>query len=1346
MANKYISEKRKELIDFINEQIVGPGSYLGRYGIDGYTKGEVIDTTPGNVYCSAILFPKKDSSLRDASASTVSATPAPADDAVPMDQDADGNETETVDDAETEEASRDINLRFPQTFGLSCCLDKDIVNHNDLKIKLSGRYYRKLTDLSKLYVNVDNCDQPVVKSFLTKSYTIKAGTFSISSFFKLIGDKLYLDRPNKTLHGDIKQLLDEANKSLCSSIRATDLLWRGSHEIFLETYKEKLYESRFTKASHSVTERDDAKVRIEEIEKAERVISYFYDLLSALDSKGYGFWYAEDFSEEIDLKNIDLNLGTKTKLIYSPKDEEKGSDLKDCVSYSFPKLSKDDNGGLASMSVWIQLTKDNRDSSNDKIYLKVMAENTSDPMKETIKSQYSIVNESVNARSFFGVKIEVESNHLQPYRTFSRSSGSDKEANALNYLYRKIEDYGTGHICSVDWDAEGEIKKVWTDFIPEYDVPDVDTVPQKVSFDKGVYKLESRVKDTKYLEFKTLSTLSNETDKDILDGLHSFIDAYKDWIDEQVDAVYTTEANEVRLNCMADYERMAKNLALLNDSKNMLAFRLMNTAMFMQLWHSQADNQSILQTACRGKREIPEDFYKGLSSEVRKGYGPAAWRSFQLAFIILNMDGIIQRDDDPTWEQRNKVVDLVWFPTGGGKTEAYLGIIAFCVITRRLTASRKNTFGGGTTAIMRYTLRLLATQQFQRAMRLILALDSIRKWGSYNIGNDEPISIGLFVGNDSLPNKMDGDDGLIHEAEDKWMAGQDSKIPLDKHCCPWCGGELEWKGVRVGKSIEYKFRCTKSFCFNGGLPVLLCDELVYKTPPTLLFGTVDKFAMIAHNVDDKSTKKDSRRLFQLNGMSPDLIIQDELHLLSGPLGSAVGLFECAIEQLCERYITTKDNNVIRIIPKVVSSTATTRNTEMQIAALYGRKVNVFPKNGINYDDSFYAFYKRDTSKPESLYQSKRKYVGIMPTGRTAMYAQLRLASCCMAHRALFEKKHISQLADPKIIEAADYYFTLVDYFNSKKDVGTTDAQFSSEFPKYTRQIFSRVLRAGDMLHCYYAYNSAFSREELTGRLNGEEVVNALATVQEKWSPLLRDVHHDGTMWRSGTTPPDLVLATNMISVGIDVSRFNSMLVNSMPRNKAEYIQATSRVARDEKGVVFTIHNPFRARDVSHYEQFREFHEKLYYFVEPISITPFSQKSIERYMPLYLASVIRHKYGHLANEVDAVKLTASDIKTIIDETRDFFTNVQKNCSALGGAMSEILTTDGIQFIEQFTEKALKEWDGKLSKIERYSPSDTVSGALFTSIDAYEEDRLNTCWVVPKSVRVVPVESVIKIKND
>ena len=300
MANKYISEKRKELIDFINEQIVGPGSYLGRYGIDGYTKGEVIDTTPGNVYCSAILFPKKDSSLRDASASTVSATPAPADDAVPMDQDADGNETETVDDAETEEASREINLRFPQTFGLSCCLDK-------------------------LYVNVDNCDLPVVQSFLTKSYTIKAGTFSISSFFKLIGDKLYLDRPNKTLHGDIKQLLDEANKSLCSSIRATDLLWRGSHEIFLETYKEKLYDSRFTKASHPVTERDDAKVRIEEIEKAERVISYFYDLLSALDSKGYGFWYAEDFSEEIDLKNIDLNLGTKTKLIYSPKDEEKGS-------------------------------------------------------------------------------------------------------------------------------------------------------------------------------------------------------------------------------------------------------------------------------------------------------------------------------------------------------------------------------------------------------------------------------------------------------------------------------------------------------------------------------------------------------------------------------------------------------------------------------------------------------------------------------------------------------------------------------------------------------------------------------------------------------------------------------------------------------------------------------------------------------------------------------------------------------------------------------------------------------------------------------------------------------------
>jgi len=371
----------------------------------------------------------------------------------------------------------------------------------------------------------------------------------------------------------------------------------------------------------------------------------------------------------------------------------------------------------------------------------------------------------------------------------------------------------------------------------------------------------------------------------------------------------------------------------------------MNTAMFMQLWHSSDDNKQLALQYGEDGNDLDEAFYQNANPEIRRGKGPAAWRPFQLAFILLNLDGIIQSPSDPYWEKRNNLVDLVWFPTGGGKTEAYLGLIAFSILHRRLSNSK----GGGTTAIMRYTLRLLATQQFQRALRLILALEQIRKWNRYKIG-EEPINIGLFVGAGALPNTWEDssrEKGLKTEGE-RWNNDQPSKIPFESKVCPWCGAPMRWNEDK--KTLT----CENVFCaFEEGLPVLLCDELIYATPPSLLFGTVDKFAAIAHKVSEKKNS-DSRRLFRFNNLTPDLIIQDELHLLEGPLGSAVGLFENAVDTLSSR----PGPNGITVRPKIISSTATTRNTDLQILALYDRNVNVFPKSGLDFDDSFFAFYKR----------------------------------------------------------------------------------------------------------------------------------------------------------------------------------------------------------------------------------------------------------------------------------------------------------------------------------------------------------------------------------------------------
>lgn len=729
---------------------------------------------------------------------------------------------------------------------------------------------------------------------------------------------------------------------------------------------------------------------------------------------------------------------------------------------------------------------------------------------------------------------------------------------------------------------------------------------------------------------------------------------------------------------------------------------------------------------------------------------------------MLNLDGIFQRPDDSQWTKRNELVDLVWFPTGGGKTEAYLGIIALTIINRRINGDHCNN--GGTTAIMRYTLRLLATQQFQRAMRVILALEQLRLWDSDRLGT-EPISIGLYVGKASLPNNARD---LLKECE-KWNRviserRAESQIPLDR--CPWCGELLEFQNKGTREQPKIVFQCKNIRCvFSNNLPVILCDEYIYATPPTLLFGTVDKFASIAHNVSTNpgETHKDSRRIFgkgQPGNLPPDLIIQDELHLLLGPLGSAVSLFESAVDQLCSYDKCLMNGTMIKVRPKIISSTATTRNTELQIRALYDREVNIFPKNGLDYDDSFFAFYKREKIDNKVKYISKRKYIGILPTGRTQMTTQMRLVATMFVHRALFEKEHAYQLGLPDVEKAMDYYHSVITYFNSLKEVGKTDAQFYTEFTKYTRRLFKRVLRNSHMLECYYGYDSSFRKSELTGRLSGSEVVDQLNMVAKRWKASKRlPYKNENGYWQKGEIPPDLILATNMISVGLDVDRFNTIVMNSMPRNIAEYIQASSRIARNDFGIVVTLHNPFRSRDLSHFEKFREFHEKLYYYVEPISITPFSKKSIKKYLPLYLATMIRHSNEELANQKDAGTMDWNRATMLKHELTRYFEERLLRTQQLDASQRELLTEELTDNIKNFIEEAINQWLATANAQQtdkfslRYSGSNYLKTKssrimykdLFLATDAYEDENTETLWKVPMALRTVESEVVISVRE-
>ena len=383
----------------------------------------------------------------------------------------------------------------------------------------------------------------------------------------------------------------------------------------------------------------------------------------------------------------------------------------------------------------------------------------------------------------------------------------------------------------------------------------------------------------------------------------------------------------------------------------------------------------------------------------------------------------------------------------------------------------------------------------------------------------------------------------------------------------------------------------------------------------------------------------------------------------------------------------------------------------------------------------------------------------MPTGRTQMTTQMRVAAILFVHRALYELKNIALLAENNeaFIKAADYYYSIISYFNSLKEVGKTDAQFYLEFTKYTRRLYKRVLRFSHMLECFYAYSDGFNKTELTGRLTGGEAVEELAKAQAvKWDPNKRLpylVDGETEKYNYPLLPADYILATNMISVGLDVSRFNTIIMNSMPRNIAEYIQASSRVAREVDGLVLTLHNPFRSRDVSHFEKFREFHEKLYYYVEPISITPFSPKAIEKYLPLYMATIIRHLYKKLADRKNAKEMNRTIANSLKIELKRYFEERYKRTQMLDkvehSLEREIMTKEQLGYIYQWIDDSLEQWEKMVQnggdKLVYYAAGrkETEETSLLVSTDDYAELKASSKWVVPSSLHLVDPEAVIHI---
>ncbi|WP_442755892.1 DISARM system helicase DrmA [Methylocystis sp. JAN1] len=760
--------------------------------------------------------------------------------------------------------------------------------------------------------------------------------------------------------------------------------------------------------------------------------------------------------------------------------------------------------------------------------------------------------------------------------------------------YRDVFSYAVGHNTSGDWapGAEGRVTTVFTNPLPMQEV-------EKLGADIPVAGVERRMEE-----------LAKEAEiPPALDAALAALPAeYALWAKRQaglVPGIPGARRRETAQICLDNIEiarkRIEGGVALLKtDPVSREAFGVMNRVM------ARANRQ-------RGST---------LDGKPPAEQKEPSWRLFQLAFILLNLDGLA----DPTHDDR-KIVDLLFFPTGGGKTEAYLGLAAFAIARRRL--ANPGLEGAGLSVVMRYTLRLLTLDQLQRAAGLICALELERKerkrLGAW------PIEIGLWVGGAATPNNLGaaknrGPNTAVHWLSEHRAGRGPAPAPLKS--CPWCGTDFGKDSFRLQPTAaapqRLDLRCENIDCaFSDAdrLPIVVVDEEIYRRLPAFVIATVDKFANVpwegragaffghverCDNVGFYGAAEPGGRPIGRELRPIDLIIQDELHLISGPLGTIAGLYETAFDLLASRMINGEKRG-----PKIVASTATVRRAENQIRSLFARdRTAIFPPPGVSRDDSFFA--KADRETPSRL------YLGVASPGRGPKLVFLRSLQTLLAGAAALSSGGDKDPADP--------YLTALCYFNALRELGgarrIVDDEVRAHLSAYGR---SRIRR--EPAGAPFADHNLREIQELTSRYSTDQVSEA----RKRLGYPAREKN-----------AVDVALATNMISVGLDIGRLGLMVVQGQPKTAAEYIQATSRVGREsaKPGLVIALLNIHKPRDRTHYEQFRAFHLSFYRAVEATSVTPFAPRALDRALAATLVAAARHIEPDLTPNAAAARIAAN----------------------------------------------------------------------------------------------------------
>ena len=804
--------------------------------------------------------------------------------------------------------------------------------------------------------------------------------------------------------------------------------------------------------------------------------------------------------------------------------------------------------------------------------LRVFARPTVGDTAETIMLTTVMENRSPGAGSgatMFqcGLRLSVSNGaRIESYPEMPPIGGAMEEDESIDLLYREKRSFAIGHGCAATWGNIVDRAAEWVaaDPLPSFELPSltpdimVNGAPLQVS----------------------MSELANSTDV----GNHQLIrvvDEYRTWIDHQeekapdLEGRYQSAAGRHIFLCREALTRMEEGLEFLETRPlARRAFRLANEAMLYQQLRSRLARREA-SVGRDGTIQI-----EGAHPDPTPQASDGLWRPFQIAFLLATVPEII----DPTHQRRN-LVDLIFFPTGGGKTEAYLGAAALSMFARRL----REPSDAGTDVLMRYTLRLLTAQQFLRASALICVMEDIRS-KNHDLGS-EAFSIGIWLGGSTTPNNWKS----AVEAHARLAKDPRADNPFLLLACPWCscqfGSVSSSNGrsssqllgyVRVGPKVLFLCPDPKCrFSSGAGLPVHVVDEDIYASRPTFVIGTVDKFAMLAWTPA-------ARAIFGLSRSGnrvlspPSLIVQDELHLISGPLGSMVGLYETIIEDLCTAG---------KIKPKIIASTATIRRYERQVRDLYGRtEVRLFPPHGLTEGQSFFAETARDA---DGVQRDGRRYLGVMsPSLGSIQTVQVRVAAATLQGALGL---------DP---DDRDPYWTNLNFLNSLRELGNTVSLIQSDIPDYLTGIRRRQALPPN------AVRWPGRTMELTSRRKSDEITRAIDEL--------------------GTAYPDpravdICLASNIIEVGVDIDRLSLMTIVGQPKTTAQYIQVSGRVGRkwsERPGLVVTIYGAAKPRDRSHYERFRSYHERLYAAVEPTSVTPFALPVLTRGLHGALLSRIR----------------------------------------------------------------------------------------------------------------------------